>query len=366
MVGRRAELRRLAGLLPTAGESEPEVALVAGEAGVGKTRLTAELIASLPDGTVVLTAGAGQGGLGRPFQLLLDAVEPAVGGWSEVPAELAASEDAACLLLAPVAPGLTPCADREYGREELVRAAVDVVRYLVGQGPAVLVFADLHWAHPEGVALFGRLATTAGLPALLVGSYRPEDLHRTHPLAELMVALERRRTVGHVTLGRLAQYDVADLLTAVYQRPVPFTAVEALHRRTGGNPFFVEELLLAAGPTDPDQLASLPLPWNLTEAVLRHVDRLTPEQRRVLDAAAVLGQRITFDLLAALTGLTEEDLIAALRLLVSAGGLLVEEEPDVFAFRHALTREAVIAQLLGRERRRLHEKALAVMQEMGS
>src|SRR5436190_4164397 len=273
MVGRQAELSRLTGLagLLTAPQStgEPEVAFVAGEAGVGKTRLTSELLAALPRGTTVLAAGAGQGGLGRPFQLLLDAVEPTVSEWEHLPPPLSAREDPACLLLAPVAPGLTACADRDYGREELMRTAVEVVRHLVTAGstnrpnrPGVIIFDDLHWADPESVALFGRLATAPNLPVLLIGSYRPEELSRSHPLAELLAELERQRTVHHVALGRLAQHEVGDLLAAVYGRPLPFHTVEALHRRTGGNPFFVEELLLAAGETDPDRLASLPLPWH--------------------------------------------------------------------------------------------------------
>jgi DNA-binding CsgD family transcriptional regulator len=98
--------------------------------------------------------------------------------------------------------------------------------------------------------------------------------------------------------------------------------------------------------------------------VLRRLDDLAPNQRRVVDAAAVLGRRISFDLLAAVTGSGEDELIAILRHLV-AENVMVEEEPDVFAFRHALTREAIAGRLLGRERRRLHEKALAAIQETG-
>jgi predicted ATPase len=98
--------------------------------------------------------------------------------------------------------------------------------------------------------------------------------------------------------------------------------------------------------------------------VLGRLDDLSPEQRRVVDAAAILGRRISFDLLTAVAGSGEDELIAILRQLV-AGNVMVEKEPDVFAFRHALTREAIAGRLLGRERRRLHEKALAAIQEAG-
>ena len=361
MVGRDAELERLRRLLQPTGD--PRVALVSGEAGVGKTRLVQELLASAPPSTVVLSGRAEQGAMGRPYQLLLEAVEPIVSQWQAVPDELAGRRDSLCLLLSPVAPLLDTCPDRHYEPEELGRAGVELLRHLAGAG-AVIVFEDLHWADAESLTFFGRLATTPGLPILLVGTFRPEDLDRRH-VTDLLASVERQVSVEHATVHRLSMDEVADLLAAVYGRPVPPPVAESLHRRTGGNPFFVEELLVSSGDAPPEELGSLALPVSLGEAVIRHLDGLHPEERRAVDAAAVLGHRIPFDLLAAVTGLGEDDLIVVLRDLV-ARGLLVEEDTDVFSFRHALTREAVANRLLGRERRRLHEKALVAMQELGS
>jgi DNA-binding CsgD family transcriptional regulator len=373
MVGRGMELARLERLPRRSGE--PQVALVGGEAGVGKTRLVQELLTGLPDGAVVLAGQAEQGGPGRPYQLLLEAVAPFVAGWTRPPEPLAVREQALRLLLAPVAPGLAtveagapPAAgraapERSFPSEALLRGAVDLVRHLTTPGPGVVVFEDLHWADPESLSLFARLARTPDLPILLVGSYRTEALD--HRLTDLLADLERRRSVQHVVLGRLRRGEVSELLGAVYRRPVPTTVAHALHRRTSGNPFFLEELLVAAGNAPPEELPSLPLPANLKEALLRHLDGLDAEQRRVVDAAAVLGQRIPFDLLAAVTGSGEAELIAVLRALVGRG-LIIEEDADIFSFRHALTREAVAGRLLGRERRRLHEKALASLRELGS
>src|SRR5918999_1825241 len=251
MIGRAAELARLRELAVTTGD--PAVALISGEAGIGKTRLVAELVATLDPAVAVLAGQGSQGAPGRPFQLLLEAVEPQVATWDAVPERLADRSEPLRLLLAPVAPKLAGHADREYGQEELLRAAVALVRELVGPDGAVLVFEDLHWADAESIALFGRLAVTPGLPLLLAGTFRPEGVGRRHPLV---------------------------------------------------------------------------------------------------------------DLLAAVTGSGEDELIAILRHLV-AGNVMVEEEPDLFAFRHALTREAIAGRLLGRERRRLHEKALAAIQEAG-
>jgi DNA-binding CsgD family transcriptional regulator len=178
-------------------------------------------------------------------------------------------------------------------------------------------------------------------------------------VAELLTRLERRHAVTHLRLDRLGLADTSALLEAVSGRPPSYRAALSLHNRTGGNPFFLEELLRAGGENglDLERLCDQPLPWNLAEALRRQLDDLDPGHLRVVEAAAVLGRKIPFDLLAVVTQLHEGDLIAVLRELVRRG-LLIETGEDEFSFRHALTREAVADQLLGRERRRLHALAL--------
>jgi DNA-binding CsgD family transcriptional regulator len=361
MVGRAEELKRLCAMVHPGGN--PRVALVSGEAGVGKTRLIQELVAQVGTGIPVLTGQAEQGAMGRPYQLLLEAVSAVVASWTRVPPPLRPWEDALSTLLAPVAVHLT-IPECRCSADELARAATELVRFLVGAGPGLVVFEDLHWADAESLGLFHFLAASPQLPILLVGTYRPEDLDRRH-VTDLLAAIERQHQVEHLALGRLSVEEVRALVTAVRGGPAPYAAAADLHRRTAGNPFFLEELLLAAGSAGVDQLVHLPLPATLTEAVLRHLDGLEGDQRLVVDTAAILGQRIPFDLLATLTGLGEDRLVDVLRVLVGQS-LIVEEDTDVFSFRHALTREAVAGRLLGRERRRLHEKALAALQESGS
>src|SRR5205085_5485888 len=119
--------------------------------------------------------------------------------------------------------------------------------------------------------------------------------------------------------------------------------------------------LNAAGEhVDPEELVELRLPWSLAELMRGQLDGLDADDRCVLETAAVLGQRVEFDLLAAVARRSEEELIDVLRRLVAAG-LLLEAEHDVFTFRHALAREAVQEELLGREKRRLHRAALEVL-----
>jgi DNA-binding CsgD family transcriptional regulator/tetratricopeptide (TPR) repeat protein len=365
MVGRSAELLLLRSRVESlhGHRGLPPVVVVSGEAGVGKTRLLRELTASLAaaDPAVRVLAGhAEESGDTRPFGLLVDALGRVVLDWDPLPAPLAGRAHALGHVLAPMLPEHPPTTDHEHGHDELLVAAVEAVRHEVGDGPVVQLFEDLHWADEESIALFGRLAAAEDLPVLLIGTFRPEDFDRRHPLARALPAIERHRTVTHIDLGRLSGADLGRMLEAALGRPVPVATVDALHRRTQGNPFFIEELIAAVPQADPTALDGAPLPWNAAEAVLRRVDGIDALSRRVLDAASVLGGRVPFDRLAAVADLDEETLIRVLRDLVDRG-LLREEEPDVFAFRHALTREAVAGQLLGREQRRLHRAALAAL-----
>jgi DNA-binding CsgD family transcriptional regulator len=343
MVGRADELDRLARLVEA--RQLPAVALVGGEAGVGKTRLVRELVDRLPPGTVVHAGQADPGSLGRPFELLFDALDTG-----------RPSDDERLALLA----------DPQRPADERLRLGLEVVCDLTARTPSVLVFDDLHWADSESVALFERLAEQGSGPVLLIGTYRPDALHRRHPTAEMLPRIERRHAVTHVHLERLSVGEVGSFLESVYGREPSYRVIEALHARTGGNPFFLEELLAAARQDDPDDLMRLELPWSLAELVRAQLDDLSTAQRCVLETAAVLGvTRVSFDVLAAVSGYSEDELIQILRHLV-ARGLLVESEADAFSFRHALAREAIESDLLGRERRQMHQAALDALRAAGS
>ncbi|GAA4173163.1 hypothetical protein GCM10022251_70710 [Phytohabitans flavus] len=340
MIGRERELRRLVQL---ASARVPAVAVVAGEPGIGKTRLVQELLDALPPETVVLVGQAEPGSLSRPYEVLLDAID----GRSEVDDE-----------------HLAALGDPKRSPVERLHTGLAILADLVGDSPAVIVFEDLHWADSESAALFERIADQRG-PRLLLGTYRPDEVTRRQPVAGLLARLERRHTVTHVRLDRLSPSQTAALLAAATGGPVPMRAATALHHRTGGNPFFLEELLRSMPGYQVDDIVDQPLPWSLADLLRRQTDDLDPVSHRIVEAAAVLGHRIPFDLLAGVTGATEDELIRVLRDLVTRG-VLVESGEDEFAFRHALFREAIADQMLGRQRRRLHEAALDVLLRSGS
>ncbi|MFL6072586.1 MAG: AAA family ATPase [Mycobacteriales bacterium] len=339
MIGRDHELRHLARL---AASGRPEVAIIAGEPGVGKTRLIHELIAALPDGTVTLVGHAEPDSLARPYEVLLDAVD----GADEADARL-----------------LEALGDPDRSPVERLHTGLSLVSELVGDRRSVIVFEDLHWADSESAALFERIADQPK-PRLLIGTYRPDQVTRRHPLAGLLARLGRRHAVTQVRLERLGEDDTAALILALTGRPASYRAVAAMHQRTGGNPFFVEELLRGHETEDLEDLCEHPMPWSLSEVLHEQVDDLDPRAQQVIEAAAVLGNRVPFDLLAAVTGTGEADLIGILRDLVTRGAL-VESGEDEFTFRHALVREAISEQLLGRQRRRLHEAALEALLAAG-
>jgi len=340
MIGRGRELRQLKRLAAT---QRPQVAIVAGEPGIGKTRLILELLASLPDEVLTLVGRAEPGSLARPYEVLLDAIEPR----SDV--------DGAAL---------TALGDPTRSPVERLHTALQIVNQLVGDRPAVIVFEDLHWADSESAALFERIADQPGA-RLIIGTYRPDEVTSRHPVAAVLGRLERRHGLTRVVLERFAEADTAAMLAAITGRPAPYRSVAALHQRTGGNPFFLEELVRGYDGDDLDALLELPLPWSVAEVLRRQLDGLDPQSQQIIEAAAVLGHRVPFDLLAAVTGASETALITALRDLVDRGGL-VESGDDEFTFRHALVREAVAGQLLGRQRRRLHEAALDALLAAGS
>ena len=168
MVGRGPELDRLVGLIDA--RMDPSVALVAGEAGIGKTRLVQELVAQAPAGTVVLAGQADPGAESRPMELFRDALSSAVtrdGGPADRYAALLEAVD-----------------DAHRAAEERVRAGVELVGRLTEGIAGVVVFEDLHWADAESLTLLERLAEPDRGSLLVVGTYRPDGLSRRLPAAD--------------------------------------------------------------------------------------------------------------------------------------------------------------------------------------
>jgi DNA-binding CsgD family transcriptional regulator len=327
MIGRTVALERLLGLVEAAevlAADGPAIALVSGEPGIGKSRLVRELLAAVPTDVSVLTVQAQPGSLGRPFDVL-----------------------------GQLAPG-------EPAPMEAVRTLVERA---ARAGRAVLVVEDLHWIDADSAHLLEQFATQPWPHLVIVGTFRPNDLSRRAPGGELVSRFERQYSVDQIRLDRLDRMEVAALLSAITAGAPTSGAVDTVHRRSGGNPFVVEELVRCCGADAcTSDLLSAQLPWSIDEAVHQQLAGLEPDQRRAVEALAVFGDPASFDVLRHVSDLDEAMLLDAIRELILSG-VLVEPVPDEFWFGHALVADAVHQQIIGRERRRLHERSLHALRE---
>jgi DNA-binding CsgD family transcriptional regulator len=254
-----------------------------------------------------------------------------------------------------VAAQLVPPMSTDHDPADTATAAIDAITRAARDGRVALVIEDLHWIDADSVNVIDIVARQP-LPNLVIfATYRPSDLSRGAPGGDLVLRLERRNEVDQFRLDRLDRTEVGALMAAITGRPASSAAIEAVSRRSGGVPFVVEELMRFAGPDAcTDDIVSAQLPWSLEEAVRQQLDGLNPKQRSIVEVLAVFGQPATFEALTAITGVDERELIVHLRELVDHG-VIEEIRNDRLWFGHALVAESVTHQLLGRERRRLHE-----------
>jgi DNA-binding CsgD family transcriptional regulator/tetratricopeptide (TPR) repeat protein len=369
-VGRAEELALLRELLTRAAAGESLVALLGGEAGVGKTRLTDQLAATAgQQGMRVLRGGCvplGEEGL--PFAPLVEALHGLAGDLDA--AELDAVTGPARADLARLVPDLAWSGEATAGeggadggvvgagQGRLFELLLGLVQRLAARAPLLWVMEDLHWADRSTRDLVAFLATSLRSGrVMLVLTFRSDELHRLHPLRGLLGELARNRRVRRLELRRFTRGELAQQLASLLGADPPARLVDGIYARSEGNPFFTEELLLAGG--DPGAL-----PPSLQEVLLARVVRLRPGTQQLLRVAAAAGPGVTQPLLAAVAGVDEAALLASLHEAVDQQLLLPEPGGDGYVFRHALVAEAVYAELLPGERVRLHA-ALASALEAG-
>ena len=353
-------------LLARAVAGEPQVALIGGEAGVGKTRLVDRLAAAADEQGVRVLRGVciPLGGEGLPFAPLIEALR---GLTRDVdPAELEAVAGPARADLARLVPGLAwgteataaEAAGQDPGR--LFELLLGVVERSAASAPLLLVMEDLHWADGSTRHLVAFLATYLRSGRILLTlTFRSDELHRLHPLRGVLGELTRSRRVRRLELPRFTRAELAEQVTSLLGTDPPTRLLDDLYARSEGNPFLAEELVLAGEST-----RTPTLPHNLREVLLRRVEQVGRGAQLVLQAASVAGSGVVEPVLAVVTGLDEERLLDALREAVDRQLLLPESGGDGYVFRHALLAEAVYGELLPGERVRLH-RALASALEAG-
>ncbi|MER5637576.1 AAA family ATPase [Kitasatospora sp. NPDC002227] len=366
-VGRGTETTALAQALARAAQGEPTAVLIGGEAGVGKTRLIEEFLdRAAQDTTVVTTLGAclEVGAEGLPFAPMATALRRL---HRQLGAELdraAEGMEGHLTRLLPDFGGTDAEPNDEFSRVRLFEHTARLFERLSADRTLVLAVEDLHWSDRSTRELLAYLIRTLHRSrVLIVATYRADDLHRRHPLRPFLAELDRLRTVQRLELARFERREVAAQLAGILGTRRPDRElVDRIHRRSEGNPFFVEELATAyqdgcpAGMTD-----------SLRDILLVRVEALPDETQRVLRIAAEGGSYVEHALLSAVLHdeegkPAEECLLEALRTAVGANVLRPDTDGEGYRFRHALVREAVSDDLLPGERYRINRRFATVVE----
>jgi DNA-binding CsgD family transcriptional regulator len=369
LVGRAEELALLDGLAADAGAGRGSVVVLHGEAGVGKSRLVAEVVARAGSaGRTVLSGRAVEGcSAYRPLADALLGLQRA--GRLPPPAAVGAFAGA----LASLLPGWAATPDDAAVGDRSLLVSEGLVRLLrlLGRDQGVLlVLDDLHWADVDTLAVLDRL-TDAGqeVPALLVLAARPES-------PEL---LQRLATRAHhsLALRRLSAGEADELAQeCVDGTTLPEQVRAYVRERAEGLPFLVEEMLSAlvdagalvrtGGGWSAPAVVAAAVPASFAAVVHARLTALGPAVRAVVHTAAVMGRQVDWRLLPAVTGESEEAVLDALALAVDRGLLAHEPDaPDAVRFVHALTREAVLERLLPPQRAALARRAARVVEAEG-
>jgi DNA-binding CsgD family transcriptional regulator len=328
VVGRARELWELERALAATQKGSGTTALIAGEAGIGKTRLASELAlrARAAGFEALLGRSIDLVGTELPYQPFVEALRP-LGGLRE---------------------------DDDHAARSQLQVFEETRALLADRAtttPVLLVLEDLHWADTSTLDLVVFLAhNVEDLPVLLVATFRADELssaERVHRLAE---GVRRSGSALMLELGPLERGDLTTLLAA-RTGGLPATAVtDAIVARSEGNPFFAEELLEASGERAGE------LPRGLRDVLLRRVSGLDDQTQGVLRLAAAAGRDVGYPLLRGAATLPERRVRESLRRAVDHGVLVADQETGSFRFRHALLAEAIYTTILPGEREELHAK----------
>jgi DNA-binding NarL/FixJ family response regulator len=368
LIGRVPEMTTLEDALGRAEEGSPVVVLVGGEAGIGKSRLVAELADEARGrGDLVLEGSCASIGSdeGLPFAPIAEALRGLLR--TDDRTLLAQVIDPTTRELGRLVPELlidggkggAPDAPPEWAQTRLFDAFFILLERLGDRRTVVLIAEDLHWADHSTRDLLAFVARRLRDERLLVVlTYRSDELHRRHPLRPWLAEMERLPRVEQVELPRFDADEVARLVAAIDGEDVSPQRLDAITRRSEGNPFFAEELL-AAGSADAGVL-----PGRLRDVLLGRIGALSDDAGRLLAAASIAGGPVDPDLLRAVLDMDDERLTHAFEeaiaasLLIPAGG---GATAGSYTFRHALLGEAVQDEIIASEQRRLHAAYAAAL-----
>jgi ATP/maltotriose-dependent transcriptional regulator MalT len=350
LIGRAADLRELDALYAQVVAGEPRAVVVAGEAGIGKSRLLAEFTARTASSARILRGQCVDlGEVAPPYAPMTDVLRELVAqvGTDRLLEAAGPGWDTIGVLL----PELGDHATGGASENRLHEGVALLLEHFARESPVVLVIEDLHWADEATLTVLRFLlrAVVSG-PIMIVLSYRSDDVHRGHPLRVFLTEVERGRRAKRLELRRLTRAQVRKQAQSILGRTPDFDLVESVFERSEGVPFFVEELVGCEDSV---------LPETLRDVLLARYERLDEATQYFLRVVSAGGLRVEHQLVEEVFERDAEQLDAAARAAVVANVLVVDD--SAYTFRHALVREAVHGDLLPGERTRFHARYAAVL-----
>ncbi len=385
LIGRTSELAALRALISQIGSASGRIVLISGEAGIGKSRLVAEAKTYGQEQRFLLLQGnCFPTDRSYPYAPVSDLLRssPAKELLTTYIANMdSRARDLARLDIVPSPVTAAPPMAPEQEKRRLFVALTHFFTDLTTQQPVLLTIEDIHWSDETSLEFLHYLARhCVGHPLFILATYRSDEAHAS--LKHWLAQLDRERLNQEIILQRLTHSQIEVMLHAIlgqYQGSsdtVHFAHGELLATiatLTEGNPFFVEEILKSLltsgeifytnGTWESKSPHELHIPRSIQDAVQQHAVQLNPPARQLLTLAAVIGRRFDFTLLQRLMQCDERHLFLLIKDLIAAQ-LVVEESAERFAFRHALTRQVICAELLGRERKALHRTIAETMEDL--
>ena len=375
LVGRQDELSELEDALLAANRGDGRFVLLAGEAGIGKTRLATELSKRARKlGCDVLWGSCSDAELVLPFLPFVEAVGNHLGERdpADVRTELGPAAEELAQLFPQLAtgPATAPAGDPAQAKLRLFESVVTLLELWARDRGLLLVLDDIHWADGSTRELLDYAARRlVKSRVMLLATYRSDEVDRRHPLTRTVQTWRRSGLAETVTVSAMTQRNAAEMIAAILNADdVSAELANLVDARAEGNPFVLEEMLREAldrgeiiqtqAGWERDSAKAFRFPETVREAVLLRLGRLDAEQVEVLRAAAVLGRTFDYGLLVDVAGLDERVVLEALESAV-AQQLLDEgaEAGDRYSWRHALTQEAIATDTVLPKRQRIHSRA---------
>jgi class 3 adenylate cyclase len=381
LVQRQDELASLEEALLAARRGEGRFVVVAGEAGIGKSRLARELSAQARRlGCGVLWGGCSEAEISLPYLPFIEAIGNFrdAEGLDAVAERLGPSRGPLGQLFPQLSGdnAIERAADPAQGKLRLFEAIVSLLALAADERTMLLVIEDVHWADDSTLELLGHLARRlTALPVLVLVTYRSDELHRRHPFMPTLQAWRRSGAAEIVALEPLRAAGVAEMISSILATDQVDPALsELMYRRTEGNPFVLEEMLREA-PEKPgelgawrrDALDGIGIPETVRDTILLRLARLDRDHVAILEVGAVLGRTFDYATLLAVSQAGETDVHSALEVAIAQQ--LIEEDseaPGRYRWRHALTQEAIYTETVTPRRQAIHARAADVLSEAES